>query len=395
MALPQDLEKDWRYGLMTLLEDLSADSGFLYGYETKDNSLRLLGRGRGALQVPLILDTNEPTLHRILQSPFPFSNQTRLFGNSFASFDYTYLSIASLYFEGTLLGLLIVGKERALSHVELAHFSSRALHFSLLLAIDKMREEKSDSEKQIQLLHQKLTSVNQRLLETDKFASLGHFAGGLAHELNTPLASIQTFTEYLEMTLPEGAQHESLEGILKSVGHCRELVENVLNLSRKRNHDCTAIPLRPIIDDAILLTASELEKNEIQLKTEWMAEPIVQGNHTRLVQVLTNLIMNAKDAIVRQRLLPRRGMIKIILNSEKTIARIAVIDNGPGISKSILGQLFDPFFTTKDVGEGMGLGLSISRTIAEEHHGSLEILSEENQGTRAIVSLPLVENAGG
>lgn len=386
-TLAPEENPDWGSGMLALAESLSTHSAYLYRYRGKEGSLVLISRSSDDEEIPLTLSASDGTLNKILASAHPFYNQTRKFAPLFTRMRSPYLVLSSLRYEGRILGLLVVSSKRMPSRDEVQFLSTKALHFSLLLAIEDLENEKLEWRTKANQLEAKLETAYQRVRESDQLASLGQFAGGLAHEFNTPLGAIQTYTEYLELF--GGGNADAVEGILKAVSHCREIVENVLRLSRSKTEEFEPISLRRVIEDALWLTEPEMKKRAISVGFEMLADPTVPGNHTRLVQVVANLLNNARDSFSGGRLLPRAGDVKITLGRDEANAVLEVSDNGPGISKAILGSIFNPFFTTKDVGQGTGLGLSITHAIVQEHSGTIEVLSDEGKGTKAIVKIPL------
>lgn len=382
---------DWGPGMLALAETLSTHSAFLYRYNAAEPGLSLISCSSDEEDVPSALPADQGLIREILLSKEPFYNETVKFGESFSGFTLPYLAASSLQYEKRILGLLLVSMKKMPSRQQLDFLSAKALHFSLLLAIQDAEQQTIEWRQKSQSLEQKLNSAYQRIRESDKLAALGQFAGGLAHEFNTPLAAVQTYAEYLQLFVKGEAEQESLEGILKATAHCRDIVENVLRLSRDGRREFERIALSHVLHDAMALTEPEMQKRKIAVSFEMIANPVILGNHTRLVQVMTNLLNNARDSIGNSRLLPRKGAIKIVLTVRESNAVIEVADNGPGIPRNILGQVFNPFFTTKEIGQGTGLGLSICHAIIHEHSGTIEILSEEGQGTMVVVKISLAE----
>ncbi len=390
-CLPSELESDWRHGMFTLTEQISESSAFLYRFDKKSEGLSLICRGQDEKEVPEFLDGQDATIRQILEGSKPFVNDKGKFGEVFAGFPYPILVMASLRFENKVMGLLVVGKTKYPPRNELESLTSNAVHFSLLLAVEDLCREKQEWAVKSSLLEQRLQAAYQQILKSDKTDGLIQFARGLAHELNTPLGAIQTYAEYLQLYVKGETEQESLEGVLKAVTHCRDVVEGVLRVAREGKRELEPMVLAHAIHDAMVFTEPELERKKIRLTSHTRANPMILGNHTRLVQVITNLLTNAKDSIVRSRLVTRKGLIALTLAAENGSAIVQVEDNGAGIPDSILGQVFDPFFTTKEIGEGNGLGLSICHAIIEEHHGTIEIFGNEGRGARAVIKIPLFE----
>jgi signal transduction histidine kinase len=375
--------------------------------------------------IPPQLNLEDKIIQNILKSETPFSGESDKFGKEFLKFTFHYLIVSVLNPEGSFpsapinsqsylnpLGLAVGCQNIKPDRIQIKKFPSELQTLSMFFALQKAENEIKNLQAENSTLEKKLKTASRRLLESDKLASLGRFAGGLAHELNTPLGAIQTYTEYLQISLKDAPQKEAGEGILKSVHHCKEIIDNVLSLSKPQKRILAPVSLKEVVEDALLLTHFELKKKKITLKTNFQEHlPPVEGDHTKLVQVVSNLLSNSISAIQQHRLIPKKGIIEISLTAENppaasdwhkrqasfknanptpknTYQEVKITDNGSGIPSSILGKVFDPFFTTKEIGKGTGLGLSICQTVIEEHHGTLEILSEEENGTTVLMKIP-------
>ncbi len=242
-----------------------------------------------------------------------------------------------------------------------------------------------------------LQELENRLAHSERLASIGRLAAGVAHEIGNPVTGIASVTQnliaeddadYLQQYLP---QH--LEDILNQTRRITTIIQSLSSFSRSGNY--LTPPRKPVnvkqcIDEAIhLVTLSHKAKHQ-SFTNECDAQHSVSGDHQQLVQVFVNLLNNACDASENNQTIS----IQSLDNGENII--IKVIDQGKGISEANKKRLFEPFFTTKDAGEGIGLGLSIVYNIIRDHGGDIKILDNVQQGIKKgcifLISLPLCTN---
>jgi signal transduction histidine kinase len=219
-------------------------------------------------------------------------------------------------------------------------------------------------------------------------ASIGLLAAGVAHEVNTPLTGISSFTQMLlEGADPDDPRTRLLEKIERQTFRAAKIVNGLLNLARPAQVDSGPIDVNAVINDVLTLLEHQLRTARIQVRKELSAQPpIVQGIEYKLQQVFLNLFMNARDAM------PKGGWLTIATRAAGDTATIEVGDTGSGIPADQLSRIYDPFFTTKDIGKGTGLGLSITYGIVQEHGGTITCDSVIGQGTRFKLTLPLVSS---
>ena len=227
--------------------------------------------------------------------------------------------------------------------------------------------------------------LEEQLQLSDKMASIGLLAAGVAHEVNTPLTGISSFTQMLlEGTEQDDPRTQLLEKIERQTFRAAKIVNGLLNLARPGRSDAGPVDVNAVINDVLALLEHQLQTANIQLRRELSSMPtVVQGVEFKLQQVFLNLFLNARDAM------STGGWLSITSRVEDTCAVIEVADTGVGIASEDLSRIYDPFFTTKGVGQGTGLGLSIAYGVIKEHSGSIECTSGPDQGTRFTVSLPL------
>ncbi len=233
-----------------------------------------------------------------------------------------------------------------------------------------------------------IKAAQDKLLESEKLATIGTMASGIAHEVNNPISGIKYAVKRL-LKNPNNIEQnkEYLEMMLEATEKIESVVKNLLNFSRKENFEMCEFDIKEIIKKVEILLAHKLDKGDIELFLNINEkDKIIYGSPSHLQQVLLNLILNAIDAI-------RTGnneIKKIVLSvtSDENNSRITVEDTGCGIAEKNIKNIFDPFFTTKDVDEGTGLGLSVAWQIINSHNGSLVVESVEGVGSKFIIDLP-------
>ena len=227
--------------------------------------------------------------------------------------------------------------------------------------------------------------LEEQLQLSDKMASIGLLAAGVAHEVNTPLTGISSFTQMLlEGMEPGDPRTEVLEKIEHQTFRAAKIVNGLLNLSRPGRSDAGPVDVNAVINDVLALLEHQFETANIQLRRELSSTPaVVLGVEFKLQQVFLNLFLNARDAM------STGGRLSIASRVDDACAVIDVADTGSGIASEDLPRIYDPFFTTKGVGQGTGLGLSIAYGVIQEHSGSIECKSEPDTGTRFTVNLPV------
>jgi PAS domain S-box-containing protein len=229
--------------------------------------------------------------------------------------------------------------------------------------------------------------LEEQLQISEKMASIGLLAAGVAHEVNTPLTGISSFTQMLlDGADPDDPRTVLLEKIERQTFRAAKIVNGLLNLSRPglSSNERIDVDVNAIITDVFSLLEHQFEVAKIKVRRELASAPLpVPGIEHQLQQVFLNLFLNARDAM------PRGGWLTVTtrLERDRVIAEIA--DTGSAIPAEHLARIYDPFFTTKAIGRGTGLGLSITYGIVREHDGTINCDSAVGQGTRFTLSLPL------
>ncbi|MDY6822195.1 MAG: PAS domain S-box protein [Thermodesulfobacteriota bacterium] len=256
---------------------------------------------------------------------------------------------------------------------------------------DKLKVEKEKEE------------IKEQLYQAQKMESIGTLAGGIAHDFNNILASIIGYTELaLDEVEKDTTIEESLKEIYAAGARAKDLVRQILTISRHDKKEIKPIQVAPLIKEALKMLRSTIPTS-IEFHENICSDPlVVQADPTHLHQVIVNLVTNARHAMAGE-----TGMIEASVDTlcfepddiknkypdlrAGNYARITVSDNGSGIPKKYLEKIFDPYFTSKEKGEGTGLGLSVVHGIVKSHNGHITVYSEPGKGTAFHVYLPLVK----
>ena len=239
--------------------------------------------------------------------------------------------------------------------------------------------------------------LEEQLQQREKLSSIGLLAAGVAHEVNTPLTGISSYTQMLlGMVSASDPKYALLHKMQRQNERASNIVTNLLNFSRAgANTEFNELDVHRVLDDTMQLLDPQMRGNQIAVTRHYAERlPAVFGNAGKLQQVFTNLILNARDA------LPEGGNITLATAlQEDGQVTVTVTDNGLGIAPENLAKIFDPFFTTKEVGRGTGLGLAVTYGLVQEHFGNIRVESAPDLGTSFCVTIPqaqrLVRQANG
>ena len=294
--------------------------------------------------------------------------------------------------EETKLAALSAGASDFLSKP----FSTTELHVRIRNLIDSHVWQRTLA-RQNQILEatiEQLKETEMQLVQSEKMASLGRMSAGIIHEINNPLNYAKTglFTLRRQgQSLPE-EKRDFYNDVLKDIEEGIDRVKNIVSDLRAFTH-----PHRGEVDEVNLLklTQSALKfmggdfASKIEMQTSVPGDLVVQANANKLLQVIINLLQNSFDALKKKKFDDDKPVIRIEGRKEKGKVLLVIRDNGEGIKPEIMGKIFDPFFTTKDVGEGMGLGLSICYRIVEESGGRIYARSEPGQFCEFVLEFPV------
>jgi PAS domain S-box-containing protein len=228
--------------------------------------------------------------------------------------------------------------------------------------------------------------LEEQLQQREKLSSIGLLAAGVAHEINTPLTGVSSYTQMLlGMLADTDPKHALLQKIRRQTDRATGIVNNLLNFSRTGGAtEFAEVDLNRVLEDTLQLLEPQFRQANVEIAREYTEDlPRVNGNAGKLQQVFTNLLLNARDAI------PDGGRITLSTTSdERDLVNVEVKDTGIGIAPENVARIYDPFFTTKGVGRGTGLGLAVSYGIVQEHSGHIAVESAPGRGTTFRITIP-------
>ncbi len=303
----------------------------------------------------------------------------------------------------------------------------------MILRLKENQESLENYLESLETTNTKLKEAQEELLRTEKLASIGRFAAGVAHEVGNPLGAILGYTSILEQ---EGIEREEakdyLKRIEKEIERINRIVRELLDFARPSKLERKEVDVNKVIEKTLSLLSYQKNFKDIQTQLDLQPDlPLIKGDETQLSQVFINMILNAIDAMPEggrlnvqtkayvvedlfseslHRIYPRRrrgdpvesdyfhlrkpdplSAMLTKFSKGDTLVRIQISDTGTGITKEDLKKIFDPFFTTKDPDKGTGLGLSVSLRIVESIGGEIKVESELGKGTKFEVYLPAVK----
>lgn len=261
---------------------------------------------------------------------------------------------------------------------------SLALSFNTML--DKLQLTYQSLEKSMELLSEK----QAQLVDSEKRASMGLLVSGVAHELNNPLYNISltvdAMREELKDLTPQNIS-EYIDDIAKQSKRAHDIIDNLLDFARARKStEMKKYDIVSIVKESFDLVINHLRINNIALKQDLPDAPVfIRGNHSKLEQVLVSIYTNAIQAMKKN----GRLSVSVGTDAENKNVLVKISDSGPGIQQEDIKNIFEPFFTTKPVGQGTGLGLSVCRSLVQEHNGEIEVESKIGEGTTFTIKFPL------
>jgi len=253
--------------------------------------------------------------------------------------------------------------------------------------------------KEIEEREKKLREVQQALVQSEKLSAIGQLGAGVAHELNSPLAGLLSLIRsFIKESKKEDPNYPFFLEMKLAAEHAAKIVADLTTFSRKSEEELVPIDCHEVIDKTLNFSAHLLQKEGVKIITKYSKGlPSILGNAPELQQVVLNMITNARDAIVSSKKADEKGGRKKEFSIEtkkgKNNKSVEIIfsDTGCGMPQDVAAKIFDPFYTTKPIGKGVGLGLSVSYGIIQNHHGKMEVQTKEGQGTQFKVVLPVAK----
>ncbi|MBI4706924.1 MAG: GAF domain-containing protein [Candidatus Omnitrophica bacterium] len=276
------------------------------------------------------------------------------------------------FLKGRLIGLLLLGEKLSgdmYTQEDLSLFNTLSIQAALAIENAQAYEE--------------LSETKDKLFEAEKFASIGRLAGGIAHEIKNPLASIKTFTEYMNKKFDNPEFRAKFQRIVGSeVDRINHIVEQLIFYAHPKSAHLRETNLHEIIDATLSLLENEITKERIHVKKNYSPEcGMIISDPQQLEQVFLNLFLNSIQAMHNNKETEKE--LKISTSRENGSIKIIISDTGTGIPQDLLPKIFEPFFTTKE--KGSGLGLAIVKSIIENHKG--KIYAESLSGSKTTFSI--------
>jgi PAS domain S-box-containing protein len=241
-----------------------------------------------------------------------------------------------------------------------------------------------------------LEAAREQAISSARLSALGMMAGGVAHEINNPLAIIHALaSDLIEVVKEEGSApprvvESSSRKIRQTADRIARIVKSLRTISREGSKDkISLVPVSKILENTLGICEARFKAHSVQLILPEHSRLNVFCREVQIEQVLLNLLQNAFDAVAEQK---GERWVRVDVTPRNEVVAISVTDSGPGIPEELRSRVGEPFFTTKEVGKGTGLGLSLSKTIAEEHGGSIAYEVEDGH-TRFSLILPVVRQA--
>lgn len=318
--------------------------------------------------------------------------------------------LRGMYWPESVYGVLTASPLRAFEHSAWVLFEDTFLIASIKFSLDEMRTiakkqaelegalagvEEIVAERTQELEESKALLVAQQetLIASSKMSALGEMAGGVAHEINTPLAVIAMRAEQMEECLEDGDLDsldfkEGLSVVRKTTDRIAKIVSGLRFFAREgRKAPIEKVLISTIIDDTLSFCREKFSNYGVDLRAEIEYDCEIECRPVEVSQVILNLLNNAFDVVTGG----SEKWIEVGVKNYENRIQVRVTDSGPGIPKDIREKIMQPFFTTKPIGKGTGLGLSLSKGIAEDHNGSLS-LSNESSHTQFVLTLPKLQS---
>jgi PAS domain S-box-containing protein len=237
--------------------------------------------------------------------------------------------------------------------------------------------------KNLERANQELQNAQAQLIQSEKLASIGTLASGVAHEINNPLAAV---TGYAEIIMDQGDSDftkKCATKIVDAAGRASDVVRWLSRHARQaKDAQIVDIRLNDVLSDSLEAMRLTRSSPDIEVEKEFTDVPLIRGNQNELQQIFVNLLNNSADAM------PNGGRITASTKDSGDVVEVAISDTGEGIPEEHLKKVFDPFFTTKEVGEGTGLGLYVVSMIVNKHHGTIDVSSEPGKGSTFTLRFP-------
>jgi two-component system, NtrC family, sensor kinase len=257
----------------------------------------------------------------------------------------------------------------------------------LQAANEKLIEWGRTLEKKVEERTKELINMQAHLIQSEKLASLGKLAAGIAHEINNPLGGVLIYSHLILEDTPKNSPHyENLKKIVKETSRCKDIVKGLLEFARPKEPEMSLIDINDLVNKSLYIIEGQALFQNIKIVRRFSDKlPKTVADSSQLQQVFMNIILNAAEAMGETGTLT----LTTSLNGKGKYIKIDFTDTGHGILEKDMKQIFEPFFTTKEVGKGTGLGLAISYSIIQKHDGTIDVQSKPGEGSTFTVKLPI------
>ena len=258
-------------------------------------------------------------------------------------------------------------------------------------ARDQREKWTNKLEEEIQKKTAEIERTHASLIQTEKLASLGRMAAGVAHEINNPLTGVVTFSHLLKKQFEPGSDADKdINVIIEQAERCSKIINNLLTFARATPSEKGEVNINDVLSRTIFMIQNQAKFHHIKFDIRLEeTQLVITGDTSQFQQIFLNMFINAADAM------NGRGTITVVTRSvkeeNKKFVEIEFTDEGCGIKEEDMSKLFEPFYTTKPVGKGTGLGLSVSHGIAKHLGGHIKVKSAVGKGTSFFVRLPLAD----
>lgn len=229
-----------------------------------------------------------------------------------------------------------------------------------------------------------LQTIEHQMRQSDRLATVGQLAAGVAHEIGNPLTSISSLVQLLERRMQSPDHIGKLGRIRANIERITKIVRELVDFTRPQATDVQAVQINDVVINAVGLMSYDNRSQKIKIDLDLSPNlPRIKASPDKLHQVIVNLLVNAFDAM-------KENGDKILITTSANTSSISinVTDNGGGMNSAVIDKIFEPFFTTKDVGKGTGLGLSVSHGIINSMNGSLNVTSSPGEGATFLIEIP-------
>ncbi|MBN2372278.1 GAF domain-containing protein [bacterium] len=338
-----------------------------------DSEMSIMGRVVSEKKAYVIQDArNDPRVNPVLKEFFnlrsfvavPLLGKNRTMGAVSADYIYTEK---------------LITQEKVDSLIAFTNQAGLALENAKLY--QELKQLNEELEERVKKATEDLKKTQEQLIQSSRLSAMGQLSAGIAHEIRNPLTSIKILIHSLIGRLPpDDVRREDIAVIENEIERMNQITKQFLDFARPSKPKKGDLDINKIIEDTLLLVSHELSELEIETEKAFESLPCIMADREQIRQVFLNLILNAIQSM------PGGGRLIIETGIKDGQISISFQDTGRGIPEAIREKLFEPFFTTKE--EGIGLGLSITKRIIEDHQGKIRVESAEGKGTTFLISLP-------